>query len=142
MSDSQRPHGLQPTRLFCPWDFPGKSTGVACHCLLQMNEWSLINIQTAIKTDMDTHVCVYMYFIYFLALYIEKAQVQWTPSRISIPFLGICFLQYKKSGILREIIDLQLLLSQTNYSNMPMGTKRTIEHKASANENKLDIKKL
>ena len=28
MSDSLRPHGLQPTRLLCPWDFPGKSTGV------------------------------------------------------------------------------------------------------------------
>ena len=26
---------LQPTRLLCPWDFPGKSTGVGCHCLLQ-----------------------------------------------------------------------------------------------------------
>ena len=35
MSDSQRPHGLQPTRLLCPWDFPGKSTGVGCPCLLQ-----------------------------------------------------------------------------------------------------------
>ena len=33
--DSPRPHGLQPTRLLCPWDFPGKSTGVGCHCLLQ-----------------------------------------------------------------------------------------------------------
>ena len=31
MSDSVRPHGLQPTRLFHPWDFPGKSTGVRCH---------------------------------------------------------------------------------------------------------------
>ena len=28
-----RPHGLQPTRLLRPWDFPGKSTGVGCHCL-------------------------------------------------------------------------------------------------------------
>ena len=34
-SDPQRPHGLQPTRLCCPWDFPGKSTGVGCHCLLR-----------------------------------------------------------------------------------------------------------
>ena len=34
MSDPQQPHGLQPTRLLCPWDFPGKSTGVGCHCLL------------------------------------------------------------------------------------------------------------
>ena len=34
MSDPQRPHGLQPSRLLCPRDFPGKSTGVGCHCLL------------------------------------------------------------------------------------------------------------
>ena len=30
-----RTHGLQPSRLLCPWDFPGKNTGVGCHCLLQ-----------------------------------------------------------------------------------------------------------
>ena len=35
MSDSLCPHGLQPTRLLCPWDFPGKSTGVGCHCFLR-----------------------------------------------------------------------------------------------------------
>ena len=29
------PHGLQPIRLLCPWDFPGKDTGVGCHFLLQ-----------------------------------------------------------------------------------------------------------
>ena len=37
MSDCLRPHGLQPTRLLHPWDFPGKSTGVGCHCLLRHN---------------------------------------------------------------------------------------------------------
>ena len=26
-----RPHGLQPTRHLCPWDYPGKNTGVFCH---------------------------------------------------------------------------------------------------------------
>ena len=30
VSDSLEPHGLQPTRLLRPWDFPGKSTGVGC----------------------------------------------------------------------------------------------------------------
>ena len=30
-----RPHRWQPTRLPRPWDSPGKSTGVDCHCLLQ-----------------------------------------------------------------------------------------------------------
>ena len=29
-----QPQELQPTRLFCPWDFPGKNTGVGCHFLL------------------------------------------------------------------------------------------------------------
>ena len=29
------PHGLQPTRLLCPWNFPGKNTGVGSHSLLQ-----------------------------------------------------------------------------------------------------------
>ena len=35
VSDPQRPHGLQPARLFSPWDSPGKNTGVGCHALLQ-----------------------------------------------------------------------------------------------------------
>ena len=26
---------LEPTRLLCPWDSPGKNTGVGCHALLQ-----------------------------------------------------------------------------------------------------------
>ena len=26
---------IAPTRLLCPWDFPGKSTEVGCHCLLR-----------------------------------------------------------------------------------------------------------
>ena len=27
---------LQPTRLFCPWDSPGKNIGVGCHALFQV----------------------------------------------------------------------------------------------------------
>ena len=30
-----QPHELWPARLLCPWGFPGKSTGVDCHFLLQ-----------------------------------------------------------------------------------------------------------
>ena len=40
MSDSLLPHGLQPTRLLHPSDFPGKSTGVGCHCLLHQTSLS------------------------------------------------------------------------------------------------------
>ena len=30
-------HPMEPTRLLCPWDSPGKNTGVGCHSLLQGN---------------------------------------------------------------------------------------------------------
>ena len=43
VSDSSRPHGLQPTRLLGPWDFPGKGTGVGCHCLLHTSMWDECN---------------------------------------------------------------------------------------------------
>ena len=35
MSYSVQPYGLQPARLLCPWDSPGKNSGVGCHALLQ-----------------------------------------------------------------------------------------------------------
>ena len=42
VSNPQRPHGLQPTRLLLPWDFPGKSTGVGCHCHIQV--YTFVNL--------------------------------------------------------------------------------------------------
>ena len=35
ISDYLQPHRLQPTRLLCPWNSPGKNTGMSCHSLLQ-----------------------------------------------------------------------------------------------------------
>ena len=35
VSNSLRPHGLQPARLLSSWDFPGKNTGLDCHFQLQ-----------------------------------------------------------------------------------------------------------
>ena len=43
LSDFLWPHGLQPTRLLCPWHFPGKNTGVGC----QFQYWSGPGIETA-----------------------------------------------------------------------------------------------
>ena len=48
MSDSLQPYGLSPARLLCPWDSPGKNTGVGSHTLLQgifltqVSNWSLL----------------------------------------------------------------------------------------------------
>ena len=40
VSDSLQPHGLQRTTLLHSWDFPGKSTQVGCHFLLQRIFWT------------------------------------------------------------------------------------------------------
>ena len=53
------PHRLQPARLLCPWDFPGKNNGVGCHFLLQGN---LPNLEIepgspALQTDSLLTIC-------------------------------------------------------------------------------------
>ena len=53
MSDSVRPHRRQPTRLPCPWDSPGKNTGVGCHCLLTSMKGE-INNNAIIVGDFNT----------------------------------------------------------------------------------------
>ena len=35
LTDSLQPCGLEPAKLFCPWDSLGKNTEVGCHFLLQ-----------------------------------------------------------------------------------------------------------
>ena len=39
VSDSLGPHWLQPARLLCPWDSPGKNTRVGCHSLSRGSSW-------------------------------------------------------------------------------------------------------
>ena len=44
-------HRRQPSRLLHPWDFPGKSTGVGCHCLLRENSYSRTKVKTQMKRN-------------------------------------------------------------------------------------------
>ena len=50
VSDSSRPYELQPTRLLRPWDFPGKSAGVGCHCPPQRKALILSKLIRRLKT--------------------------------------------------------------------------------------------
>ena len=69
VSDSQRPHGLQPTRPLCAWDFPGKSTGVECHCLLSSpNSQISKNKQLALSIVL-VYKYIYICMCYFSLLY-------------------------------------------------------------------------
>ena len=58
VSDSVWPHRQQPTRLLCPWDSPGKNTGVGCHFLLQcMKVKSENEVAQSSPTLSDTKDC-------------------------------------------------------------------------------------
>ena len=46
VSDSSRPHGLQPSRLLRPWDFPGKSTGVGGPLTYTLSKCGCPNLKT------------------------------------------------------------------------------------------------
>ena len=57
MSDSVQPHRQPPTMLLCPWDSPGKNTGVGCHFLLQCmkveNESEVAHLCPTLRDPMD-----------------------------------------------------------------------------------------
>ena len=78
VSDSLQPHGLQPTRLLHPWDFPGKSTGVGCHCLLYY--WNIVDLNVFLVPAVqksESVICIHistlflgsssLYILYILA---------------------------------------------------------------------------
>ena len=75
-SDSSRPHGLQPTRLLHPWDFPGKSTGVVRHCLLPSPAFL-----TVLKPAGSNHLLPCVWYGHFL--------INW---KLKLPSFGWCSL--------------------------------------------------
>ena len=48
MSDSSQPHGLQPTRLPCPWDSPGKR-----ECMKVKSEGEVTQSCPTLRNPMD-----------------------------------------------------------------------------------------
>ena len=79
MSESLLPHGLQHARLLCPWDSPGKSTGVGCHGLLQT---TLDSILKSRDITLSTKVRLVKAMVFPVVMYeyeswtIKKAECQ------------------------------------------------------------------
>ena len=44
MSNSLLPHGLQPARFLCPWNFPGKNSGVVGNIIIYVCIYTYIYI--------------------------------------------------------------------------------------------------
>ena len=55
VSNSLWPHRLQPTRLLCPWGFPGKNIGVGCHFLLHFLRYTIWNIKRIAQPSLPSN---------------------------------------------------------------------------------------
>ena len=67
-----RPNGLQPTRLLCPWDFPGKSTGVGCHCLLLSKSYLPLNYYHLFPLCYPPRVSDFQFFLNSMVIAITQ----------------------------------------------------------------------
>ena len=81
LSDSHRPHGLQSTRLLCPRDFPCKSTGVGCHCLLLK----------MIEIILFINFFVWIYLINIIMAFIIDAWHIYIVTYMCLPLFMTCF---------------------------------------------------
>ena len=78
VSHSVWPHRWQPTRLHCPWDSPGKNTGVGCHFLLQCSFTQLEAV----------YVYVYTCMLYSVAQLCQLFATLWTAAhQTSLSFM-------------------------------------------------------
>ena len=63
MFDSVQPHGRQPTRLLCPWDFPGKSTewgAIAFSDLLTKTVYVLVRHTISVFCFIDFNITFFL----------------------------------------------------------------------------------
>ena len=131
VSDSSWPHGLQPTRLLCSGDFPGKSTGVGCHCLLAQVPGCIVNIlygcYPALGYVQNCWVVVCCRLIFLMppgiipALTIYKVptatphvemQLHFTACQNNRPFWDHCsFFGFWENTILRSMVTCQVQAS-------------------------------
>ena len=82
MSNSSRPHGLQLTRLLRPWNFPGKSTGVGCHCLLRslsvailIDGWCYSSALAKFPFSLGRHWKMYRHLWQSLKYYVMSVEI-------------------------------------------------------------------
>jgi len=57
LSNCLQLHGQQPTRILCPWDSPGKNTGVGC-CFLLQRIFLTQGLNPGLPHCRQTHYCL------------------------------------------------------------------------------------
>ena len=100
VSNSVRPHRWQPTRLPCPWDSPGKNTGVGCHFLLQCmkmkSESEVAQLCPNPSNPMDCSLPGSSVHGIFQARVLEWGAIAFSKTQVMcpLPFLELFLLEY------------------------------------------------
>ena len=143
VSDSLRPHGLLPARLLCPWDSPGKNTGVGCHALLQkvfptegsnpglahcrqilyllsQQGSNILFIHSFVNRYLD---CSVSWFLWMML------QVMWECKYLFKILISIPLNTHPKVGMLDNIVVLFLIeISPNKICRLPIGTWKDAQH--------------
>ena len=111
VSDSSRPHGLQPTRLLCPWDFPDKNNGVGDHFLLQgdLPDPGIEPLSPALQADslpLSHQESTQLYMCYLIL-------ISW--SCLTIFFVQLCFRFEIINAFVFILVNITLVLPTSSY---------------------------
>ena len=116
MSTSVQPHGQQPTRLLCPQNSPGRSTGVACpFLLLSCICWRLIPYPSCIMCK---------YFLQFSGLSFHFVQVCFAVQK-PVKFSQILFGLFLFLFPLLQVTDPKRCCCDSYQSVLPMFSSRS-----------------
>ena len=107
-------HGRWPIRLLCPWNFPGKSSGVGCHFLLQRifptQGWKL-------------HLLYLLYWqVDFLSVYHMGSPYIYGHTNLPWPSLspGVCSISWIDRFYLLAVIYIIHMYNQHAHTHIPL----------------------
>ena len=87
-------HRWQPTRLLCPWDSPGKNTGIGCHFLLQCmkvkNESEVAQSCPTLSDPMDCSLPGFSVHGIFQARVLEWVAIPFSSEGVRTLLLASC----------------------------------------------------
>ena len=106
MADSLSPSGLQPTRLFCPWDFLGKNAGAGCHP--KDRTWVSCWAGGFFTTEPPGKPYLFIFFVQLLSCVLLFA-TPWTAIRQAS-------LSFTTSWSLLKLISIELVMSSNHLS--------------------------
>ena len=108
--------------LLCPWDFPGKSTGVGCHGLLQSP--LIFHPYHQCRSLQASPLLAYFYFVFLLksiSCYIDLSLIK--------EYFKIFFKKFKiKSFFLFVVVKIYLSKEHIEKVQTPLGAKNWFAH--------------